>query len=112
MSPTLSLGLNTCSIANTRFSDISHTLSALSLQQPPAMPQHVQSESHAPSYNARAAEAPLTAPTPSRGAYVPTPGVWSPETGIAFGKVTTPNSKPTVQVKDARWDPSKGVRFG
>lgn len=93
-------------------------MSSLSLQQATSNSLHQQKRADAqnPQYGADAhADAPLTAPTPTRAGVPPPAGMWSPEVGIKFGGVPTtsgtarPANGPS---QDGRWDPTQGLKFG
>jgi programmed cell death 6-interacting protein len=96
-------------------SDLATRMNSLNLQQATStsLQQQKQADAQNPQYGAEAhAEAPLTAPTPTR-ASIPA-GMWTPEVGIRFGVPTTsgnarPNNGPA---QDGRWDPSQGLKFG
>jgi programmed cell death 6-interacting protein len=91
-------------------------MSSLNLHQAAStsLQQQKQADAQNPQYGAEAhAEAPLTAPTPTR-ASMPPGGMWTPDVGIRFAVPTTsgnarPNNGPA---QDGRWDPSKGLKFG
>ena len=93
-------------------------MNSLSLQQANSnsLQQQKQADAQNPQYGADAhAEAPLTAPTPTRAGVPPPSGMWTPEVGIRFGGVPTAsgNARPTNgPAQDGRWDPTQGLKFG
>lgn len=99
-------------------SDIATAMSSLSLQQANSNSLHQQRRADAqhPQYGMDAhSEEPLTAPTPTRASAGPHAGMWTPDVGIRFANVPTasgharPANGPS---QDARWDPTKGLKFG
>ncbi|KAF2692230.1 BRO1-domain-containing protein [Lentithecium fluviatile CBS 122367] len=98
--------------------DIATAMSSLNLQQAnsSSLQQQRQVDAQHPQYGAGAhAEEPLTAPTPTRASVGPHAGMWTPDVGIRFAGVPTtsggarPSAGPS---QDARWDPTKGLKFG
>ncbi|OAL48689.1 BRO1-domain-containing protein [Pyrenochaeta sp. DS3sAY3a] len=98
--------------------DLATRMSSLSLQQATSnsLQQQKRADAQNPQYGADAhADAPLTAPTPTRAGVPPPAGMWSPEVGIKFGGVPTtsgttrPANGPS---QDGRWDPTQGLKFG
>lgn len=92
-------------------------MSSLGLQQATttSLQQQKKADAQDPQYGANAhAEAPLTAPTPTRATAPPPAGMWTPDVGIRFGGVPTAsgNARPSAgPSQDGRWDPTKGLKF-
>lgn len=110
-------------------SDLSNAMSALNLSQATSLQDQKQRESLRSHYSAKAPSSePLTAPTPTRAAVqppaAPVQAMWSPEMGIKFAGVTTPQQPPangnvhnpaypnTRASRGGQWDANQGLRFG
>ncbi|KAH7061457.1 ALIX V-shaped domain binding to HIV-domain-containing protein [Macrophomina phaseolina] len=95
-------------------SDLSTAMSSLHLQQANALQEQRQADQDNRPYPAPAhADQPaIPAPTPTRASMVmgPTNGMWTPEMPIRFGTAQGGDAKPGPGT-DARWDPSKGMKF-
>ena len=108
--------------------ELSDAMSALNLSQATSLQDQKQRESLRSHYSAKAPSSePLTAPTPTRAAVqppaAPASGMWSPEMGIKFGGVTTPQQPPAsgnvhnpaypnTRARGGQWNESQGLRFG
>ena len=111
--------------------ELSDAMSALNLSQASSLQDQKQRESLRSHYSAKAPSSePLTAPTPTRAAVQPptgpASGMWSPEMGIKFGGVTTPQQPaataangnvhnpayPNTRARGGQWNESQGLRFG
>ena len=99
-------------------SDIAAAMSSLSIQQTNSnsLQQQRQADAQDPQYGVDAhADAPLTAPTPTRASVGPHSGMWTPDVGIRFAGVPTApgHARPANgPPQDSRWDPAKGLKFG
>ncbi len=111
--------------------DLSNALSSLNLTQTNNLQDQKQRETLRSHYSEKApGTAPLTAPTPTRAAVAsppaPSPGVWSPEMGINFGRPSQqahingienvhnpayPNTRSVPRMQGGQWDPSRGLKF-
>ena len=95
------------------YSDLTGAMSALNLQQASALQQQRLAETQNLPYADKApVEAPLTAPQPTRATQSPAAGMWTPEMPIRFGDGTASPAAAATKPRDARWDPTKGMRFG
>ena len=109
--------------------ELSDAMSALNLSQASSLQDQKQRESLRSHYSAKAPSSePLTAPTPTRAAVqppsAPASGMWSPEMGIKFGGVTTPQQPPpangnvhnpaypNTRARGGQWNENQGLRFG
>lgn len=89
-------------------------MSSLHLQQASALQEQRQADQESRPYPApvHAGQPAIPAPTPTRASVAmgPTNGMWTPDMPIRFGAAQDGEGKP-VQTTDARWDPSKGMKF-
>ena len=96
-------------------------MSSLHLQQANALQQQKQADQENRPYPApaHAGQAAIPAPMPTRTtpAAGPTNGMWTPDMPIRFGSGgpgpagAAPPGNAKGAVQDARWDPSKGMKF-
>lgn len=95
-------------------SDLSTAMSSLHLQQASALQEQRQADQENRPYPApvHVDQPAIPAPTPTRASMAmgPTNGMWTPEMPIRFGAAQSGEGQ-AAPATDARWDPSKGMKF-